>query len=63
MAKIGTMCGWLRAAAVRASRRKRSIAPGVAVSAGDITLIATFRSSARSSARKTVAMPPDPSSA
>ena len=58
------MWGWLSAAAVRASRLKRSTIPSpMSSSAGASTLIATLRSSARSWARYTVAMPPRPSSA
>src|SRR6266481_816284 len=58
------MCGWLSAAAVRASRLKRSTIPSPMSSrAGARTLIATLRSSARSWARNTVAIPPRPSSA
>ena len=57
------MCGWLNAAAVRASRLNRSTIPSpMSNKAGDSTLIATLRSSARSWPRYTVAMPPCPSS-
>src|ERR1041384_7309556 len=56
------MLGWLSAAEVRASRLKRSTIPAVEKRAGDITLIATLRSSATSWARYTEAMPPCPSS-
>src|SRR5438552_727966 len=56
---MGMMWGWLSAAAVRASRLKRSTIPSpMSSSAGASTLIATLRSSARSWARYTVAMPP-----
>src|SRR6266853_1983807 len=61
---IGMMWGWLSAAAVRASRLKRSTMPSPMSSrAGASTLIATLRSRARSWARYTVAIPPRPSSA
>src|SRR5438876_630589 len=55
------MWGWLRAAAVRASRLKRSTIPSpMSRSVGARTLIATLRSRARSWARYTVAIPPWP---
>src|SRR5438876_1845554 len=61
---MGMMWGWLRAAAVRASRLNRSTMPSpMSKRAGASTLIATLRSRARSWARYTVAMPPRPSSA
>src|SRR5207237_916269 len=61
---MGMMWGWLSAAAVRASRLKRSTMPSPMSSrAGASTLIATLRSRARSWARYTVAIPPRPSSA
>src|SRR5947208_986144 len=61
---MGMMCGWLSAAAVRASRLNRSAIPSPMRSrAGSSTLIATLRSRARSWARYTVAMPPCPTSA
>src|SRR5437879_5856549 len=56
------MLGWLSDAAVRASRLNRSAIPSPVSRAGDITLMATLRSSAISCARKTAAMPPRPSS-
>src|SRR5205809_140026 len=61
---MGMMWGWLRGAAVRASRLNRSTMPSpMSKRAGASTLIATLRSRARSWARYTVAMPPRPSSA
>src|SRR5437016_5108634 len=54
---MGMMWGWLSAAAVRASRLKRSTMPSPMSSrAGASTLIATLRSRARSWARYTVAI-------
>ena len=54
------MLGWLRLAAAWASRRKRSTKFGSVANSGNSTLIATWRSSRRSRARNTSAMPPRP---
>src|SRR5215210_7372288 len=56
------MFGWCRWAIVIASCLNRSTMPSPSISPGDITLIATLRSSGISCARNTAAMPPWPSS-
>src|SRR5256885_1264981 len=55
------MCGWLRRAAVSASRTKRALLALLAVSSGRSTLTAMARESLRSVARNTTAKPPSPS--
>ncbi len=56
------MWSWCRAAAARASRRKRWVASGRRAKSGRRTLRATRRRRSVSSARKTNPMPPCPSS-
>ena len=53
-----TTRGCSTAAAARASRRNRSLASGVAATSGRISLMATVRRSAGSSAESTTPMPP-----
>ncbi len=55
-----TMFGWLRLAAAWASRRKRSTKFGSIANSGKRIFIATWRSSSRSRAKKTSAIPPRP---
>ena len=57
---IVTMFGWRRAAAFRASRRKRSTNASSSANAGRSTLTATSRANISSRARYTTAMPPWP---
>src|SRR5262245_10168238 len=58
--KMVQMFGWWRAAAARASRRKRSTRVGGAEGPNDGSLRATFRPSSVSSARYTAPIPPLP---
>src|SRR5207248_3289674 len=59
---MGMMAGWSSPAAVRASRRNRSMAPSPKVSAGGSTLMATRHRSCVSVAKYTTPMPPRASS-
>ena len=58
--KTVAMLGWLRAAAARASRRKRARCSGFASLSWRNTFTATMRPSSESLARYTSPMPPAP---